>query len=224
MSRALVELDGIAFTYPGGEFSLRFPHLKLQPGERVACIGPSGSGKTTLVNLIAGIALPSTGRVRVGDDELTELSDAQRRARRIAKVGLVFQQLELLHYLSALDNILLPFRVSELPLTQEVRERARSLAVAMGLERLLGRPPGRLSQGERQRVALCRALVTRPELILGDEPTGNLDPDTATRILDLLFEQAERSGAALLMVTHDHTILSRFDRTVDLRELVERPA
>ncbi len=224
MSDALVELDRVRFVYPGGEFALHLEHLELAAGEKVACIGPSGSGKTTLVNLIAGITVPETGRVRVGGDELTKFDEGCRRARRVDRVGLVFQQLELLHYLSALDNILLPFRVSALPLTAAVRHRAHGLAEAMGIGHLLARPPARLSQGERQRVALCRALVTEPELILADEPTGNLDPDTAGVILDLLFAQVERSGAALLMVTHDHAILHRFDRTIDLRTLLERHA
>jgi putative ABC transport system ATP-binding protein len=194
-------------------------------GERVACIGPSGSGKTTLVHLIAGILAPEAGDVRLAGTLLGELSNAQRRALRITRIGMVFQEFELLDYLSAEENVLLPYHVSPaLRLDAGVRERARALAQACGVEHTLARRPNQLSQGERQRVALCRALVTEPRLILCDEPTGNLDPDTAAAVLELVFERAAALDAALLMVTHDHGLLPRFDRVIDVRELARRRA
>ncbi len=213
-------LAGVRYAYPGGGFGLAVEELAVARGERVACVGPSGCGKTTLVDLIAGIKLPNAGTVHLAGDELSALPDDARRARRITTIGMVFQEFELLDYLSALDNVLLPYHVSrELDLTAAVRERARTLARETGIEHVLTRRPRRLSQGERQRVAVCRALVTEPSLLLCDEATGNLDPATAKTTLDLLFEQAGKRGTAVFLVTHDHGILDRFDRVVDVREL-----
>ena len=132
----------------------------------------------------------------------------------------MFQEFELLPYLTVLDNILLPYRIHHvLRLDGAVRERARTLAAEVGIEDKLQRHPRKLSQGERQRVAVCRALLTTPRLILADEPTGNLDPETTTRVVDILLDQAARSGATLLIATHNHALLDRFDHVVDLTEL-----
>ena len=216
----MVSLESVRFAYPGpAGFSLSVPELSISRGERVACIGPSGSGKTTLVNLIAGILLPDDGRVEVDGREMSSLDESARRAMRIERIGMVFQEFELLEYLSAEDNVLLPFHVSgKLRLNGAVRERARSIGSATGISHVLARRPTRLSQGERQRVAICRALVTQPSLILCDEPTGNLDPVTADATLDLLFGQVAKHGATMLMVTHNHAILDRFDRVIDVSE------
>lgn len=219
MTAPCVELCDVGFRYPGGDFALDIPSLAIAEGERVACVGPSGSGKSTLVNIIAGVILPERGRVIVDGDDVTGLAENERRARRIRTIGMVFQEFELLDYLTALENILLPYRVSgALKLDRDVVARARELARTVGVEALLGRLPARLSQGERQRVALCRALLTEPSLVLCDEPTGNLDRATATGAIDLVFEQADRHGAAVLVVSHDHDIIARFDRVVDVRE------
>jgi putative ABC transport system ATP-binding protein len=218
MAAAAIELSDICFRYRGGDFELRVPELRLEAGERVAVIGPSGSGKTTLLHLVAGIALPERGRVTTAGAELSALGDAARRAFRAGHVGLVFQEFELLEYLSVLDNILLPYRINPaLRLDTPARARARALADGVGLGEKLGRAPARLSHGERQRAALCRALVTEPALVLADEPTGNLDPDNKERALDALFAYADRSGAALLTVTHDHDLLPRFQRVIDFK-------
>jgi ABC-type lipoprotein export system ATPase subunit len=224
----IAALRELRFAYPGGTFALAVEELRLARGERVALIGPSGSGKTTLAELIAGIRLPQAGSVQLCGVELTKLGEAERRALRIAKVGFVFQRFELFEYLSALDNILLPYHLNRaLALDRATRERARELAAAVGVEHVLARTPARLSQGERQRVALCRALIAEPELVIADEPTGNLDPSSSARALDLLIEQVERRGATLLVITHDHGLLERFGRVIDLRALVAdagRPA
>lgn len=219
-SSALVRLAGIRFTYAGADFALNVAELGIERGERVAFVGPSGAGKTTLVHLIAGILVPDAGTVHLGATLLSSLPDAARRAERIARIGLVFQRFELLDYLSALENVLLPFRINPaLRPTDEARERARDLIAATGLSHASARGPGQLSQGERQRVAICRALVTHPEVVICDEPTGNLDPATSASTLDLLFEQARGRDATVLMVTHDHSVLKRFDRVVDMEEL-----
>ena len=156
----------------------------------------------------------------VAETDLGGLTDGQRRAFRARRVGFVFQSFALLDYLTARENILYPYRiVRSLRLDTDARQRAVRLAEACGIGGKLDRHPGALSQGEQQRVAICRALVTCPSLILADEATGNLDPETKTVILDLLFERAAEAGATLLAVTHDHELLARFDRVIDFADL-----
>ena len=216
----MIEIRDLDFSYADRAFRLRVPELRIARGERVALIGPSGVGKTTLAYLIAGILSPWRGSIRAGGVEVATLNDAARRNFRIAHIGFVFQEFELLEYLSVLDNILLPFRLNPaLRLTAEARASATELAGAMRLGDKLRRYPQRLSQGERQRVAICRALITQPELIIADEPTGNLDPCTAETILALLLDESSRRGATLLMITHNHALLERFDRVVDVGRL-----
>jgi putative ABC transport system ATP-binding protein len=215
----MIHISSLNFRYPIGEFRLNIPEFSVKRSGKVAVIGPSGSGKTTLLNLISGIITPVAGSVRVGDVEVSSLADDGRRDYRITNIGFVFQDFELLDYLSVMDNILHPYRITAaLHLADEVRERAGQLAEGMGIGDKLNRYPGNLSQGEKQRAAICRALLPQPKLILSDEATGNLDPDNKERILELLFESVEDNGATLLAVTHDHELLPRFDRVVDFRE------
>ncbi len=224
----MIRVSDLEFRYKEGEFRLRVPKLEVARGESVAFIGPSGSGKTTLLNLVAGIVLPRSGRIFADDVEVTALSDEERRNYRIARFGLVFQEFELLEYLSVLDNILLPYRINPaLPFAPGVRERAETLAKRVGIADKLGRHPSKLSQGERQRVAVCRAVLPQPVVLLADEPTGNLDPANKGRVLSILFDFAEESGATLLTVTHDRDLLERFDRVIDFKEFgetVDEPA
>ncbi len=216
----MIRIEQLDFGYREGEFRLQIPELTIDAGGGTAVIGPSGSGKTTLLHLLVGIQVPDSGRITVDDVEVTALDQAACRDFRIRKVGLVFQEFELLPYLTVLDNILLPYRIHRvLRLDDAVRERARTLAAEVGIEDKLARHPRKLSQGERQRVAVCRALLTAPRLILADEPTGNLDPETTSRVVDILLDQAARSGATLLTATHNHALLDRFDHVVDLTEL-----
>jgi ABC-type lipoprotein export system ATPase subunit len=215
----MVQITDMQFRYGESGFRLDIPTLEIGLAEKVSFIGPSGSGKTTLLNLIAGISVPENGQIRIGTREITGLSDANRRNFRVSNIGLVFQQFELLEYLSVLDNIVLPYRINPtLALTSAVRERAEHLADQVGIADKLGRYPHRLSQGERQRVAVCRAVMTEPSLVLADEPTGNLDPANKMRVLDILLEYIDSNGATLVTVTHDHEILERFDRVVDFRD------
>lgn len=215
----MVRIEDLDFRYGEGDFRLAIPTLRVEKATTTAFIGPSGSGKTTLLNLIAGIALPGTGRIETSGVEVSALSDDQRRRFRVGTIGLVFQEFELLEYLTVLDNILLPYRIhSALTLSSEVRERAARLAERVGISDKLHRHPRRLSQGERQRVAVCRAVLTDPPLLLTDEPTGNLDPVNRERVLDILFDYVEESGTTLVSVTHDHEILERFGRVVDFRD------
>ncbi|MEE9393286.1 MAG: ABC transporter ATP-binding protein [Planctomycetota bacterium] len=221
MTKAMIELNDVAFGY-GDEFSLAVPKLQVNRGEKVACIGPSGTGKTTLINLMTGILQPDQGEVRLDGVDIQKLGEDARRRIRIQTVGMVFQQFELLEYLSALENILLPYHLNPaLKLDAAAKARARKIAQDMGISRILNRKPRQLSQGERQRVAISRALVTEPALLIADEPTGNLDPENSDTILDLLFAPCEERGATLLVVTHDHGLLPRFDRVIDIMAMAE---
>lgn len=218
----MINVADLAFRYRNSPFELRIGELSVAKKECVAVVGPSGSGKTTLLNLLAGILEPNSGTVAVADTKLTGLSDAARRDFRIANIGFVFQDFELIEYLDVRENILLPcFINSSLPATAELRTRAESLAESMGLGDKLKRPVGRLSQGERQRVAICRALLTKPPLLLADEPTGNLDPSNKNHIVGLLAEYVRSHDATLVVVTHDHSLLPLFDRTIDFAQLLK---
>ena len=221
----MISVEDLSFRYGDTSFRLRVPEFSLQENERVAIVGPSGSGKTTLLNLIAGILTPEAGRVDVAGTDVAQLSDAQRRRFRASTIGFVFQDFALLDYLSARQNILYPYRITPaLKLDADARDRAEALAASCGIGDKLDRHPTALSQGEQQRVAICRALVTQPKLILSDEATGTLDPDSKARILDLLFDQASQAGAAVLAVTHDHELLPRFQRVLDFAQFREDAA
>ncbi|MFT5092068.1 MAG: putative ABC transport system ATP-binding protein [Porticoccaceae bacterium] len=215
----MLEIDDLEFRYQVDGFGLRVASLRIAAGETVALVGPSGCGKTTLLNLLAAIAVPSKGNIRIDGRELTFMNDAARRAFRISSVGMVFQEFELLDYLNVEENILLPFLLNS---SQRIRHESRAdvaeLAESLGLTSLLQRRIDRLSHGERQRVAIARALITNPQLLLADEPTGNLDPATRDRIVDLLFEHATRRQAAFVMATHDHSLTDRFDLVIDFSQ------
>jgi ABC-type lipoprotein export system ATPase subunit len=216
-----VRISDLHFRYGEGDFRLEVPDLAIESGSTVAFIGPSGCGKTTLLNLMAGIVTPTRGRIWTCGTELGPLSDAERRAFRISTIGLVFQEFELLEYLTVLDNVLLPYRVhSALRLTESVRKRARGLSDRVGMADKLYRYPRKLSHGERQRVAVCRSVLPEPAILLADEPTGNLDPSNKDRVLDILFDFIHEQGTTLVAVTHDHELLSRFERVIDFRDLL----
>ncbi len=215
----MIAVSDLEFRFAHSDFGLVVPSLKIAAGERVAIAGPSGSGKTTLLHLISGILPPSRGKIQVHDRDLGALDEAARRAFRVARIGLVFQNFELISYLDVWENILLPCRLNPaLRLTPDRERRAERLARETGIEHRLRYFPHRLSHGEKQRVAICRALLPEPPLLLADEPTGNLDPQAKQRVVDLLFEQVARGGATLLMVTHDTEIAARFPRVLDCRE------
>ena len=215
----MITIDNLDFRYPSGEFRLRIPEFFVNKSAKVAVVGPSGSGKTTLLNLIAGILVPASGTIMIKDTAINALRDDKRRDFRITSIGFVFQDFELLDYLNVLDNILHSYRITRaLSLNATVKIRAAGLAEEMGIGDKLRRMVNDLSQGEKQRVAICRALLPRPELILADEATGNLDPKNKERILELLFRAVEEHKATLLAITHDHDLLKWFDRIIDFRD------
>ena len=218
----MIAIENLDFAWPNSGFRLAIESLKIAAGESLAIIGPSGSGKTTLLNLLAGIERAQQGSVNVLDTELKMLSDQQRRNFRCSNIGFVFQQFELLDYLNVKENIELPFLINQSLGSERAQladtDAVSELAASMGIADKLSRYPRKLSQGEKQRVAICRALITNPKLILADEPTGNLDPANKQRTLDLLFEQASRNGQTLIVVTHDMSIVDGFDRSIDFSQ------
>jgi putative ABC transport system ATP-binding protein len=217
----MIEVRNLEFGYPSGGFRLNVSDFRVEAGESVALTGPSGCGKTTLIHLVAGILEASAGSIEVAGLDVASLGHQDRQDLRVLKVGLVFQEFELLEYLDVLDNVVLPYRLTPLlELDEDVRDRARKLVEEMGIGDALHRFPEQLSQGERQRVALCRALVTRPAVILGDEPTGNLDPANRDHVIDALLSYGRSTDAPVLVVTHDYELLPRFDRTIDVMELL----
>jgi putative ABC transport system ATP-binding protein len=215
----MIAITGLEFQFPHSDFRLAVASLKIAHADRVAIIGPSGSGKTTLLHLIAGILSPVRGTITIQDREINSLGEAARRAFRVAQIGLVFQSFELVSYLDVFENVLLPYRLNPaLRLSPEIAHRVEQLARETGIAHRLRYFPHRLSQGEKQRVAICRAMLPEPPLLLADEPTGNLDPMAKQRVVDLLFEQVSRTGAALVMVTHDTEIAARFPRVLNCRD------
>ena len=228
----MIEVTDLKFEYGDGgrkensdsPFSLQVPRLSVTAGTSAAVVGPSGSGKTTLLHLLSGILIPGSGSIAIGGFHPAGESDSARRRHRLRNIGMVFQNFELIEYLSVLDNVLLPCRIdTSIPLTSELRDRARELLSHCGLEHLVRRNITQLSQGEQQRVAICRALLTSPALILADEPTGNLDPTTSQQIMNLLLNSVRDQGATLVMVTHDHSLLNQFDQTIDFLQFLSSP-
>ena len=219
MRSPAIALNQVTFSYPGESFCFTFPDLSITSGEHIAFIGSSGCGKTTLANLISGILPQNSGSIRVLDHELSTMNDAGRRTFRSRDIGFVFQEFELLDYLPGSQNILLPYHLHpELGLTPATKERMHALASKAGVEHLLHRYPQQMSQGERQRIAICRALITEPSLIIADEPTGNLAPDQSNEIMRHIHQTVRDHQATLITITHDHHLLEPFDRVIDLSQ------
>jgi len=217
----MLRITDLYFKYPKSDFQLQIDNLAFKKGGTHALIGPSGSGKTTLLNLIAGISIPQKGSIHYKDTAVNKLSESERRAYRISKIGFVFQDFKLINYLMVFENIKLPYRINaRLKLDPGIKERIGMLSEYGGISKYLMKYPKRLSQGERQRVAICRALVTQPELILADEPTGNLDPKNKKKILDLLFKYCREQETTLITVTHDHELLPDFDEVIDFSKFL----
>jgi putative ABC transport system ATP-binding protein len=187
--------------------------FEIRVGEAVAIIGVSGSGKSTLLGLLAGLDAPSAGSVRIDGHDLFALDEDGRAALRGRMVGFVFQSFQLLPAMTALENVMLPL---ELAGAAGAEADARAMLSRVGLAERVNHYPKQLSGGEQQRVAIARAFVTRPKLLLADEPTGNLDAATGGQVIDLLFQLNRESGATLLLVTHDEALTQRCDRVLRL--------
>ena len=207
----ILAISGLAKAY-GGSPVFAQVDLQLQAGEFVALLGESGVGKSTLLNCIAGLDEADAGQVRLAGQDVAALTEPERAALRRQRLGFVFQAFHLLPHLSVAENVALPL----LLLGKPDPARVEQLLAAVGLAGSGGRPPAQLSGGQLQRVALARALVHKPMLILADEPTGNLDPDTAGRMMDVLLAQVRAEKAACLLVTHSAAAAARADRVLRL--------
>jgi putative ABC transport system ATP-binding protein len=216
----LVVLAGVEKTYQSGRVpfrALRGIDLEIWAGEMVAIVGPSGSGKTTIVNLIAGIDRPSAGTVTVNGTRLDRLGEENLAIWRRANIGLVFQFFQLMPTLSALDNTVLPMELARQGSRRTRQTQARALLSSVGLTNRGSRLPVELSGGEQQRVALARAMAGRPRILIGDEPTGNLDTETAREMFGLLAD-LNAAGTTVIFVTHDPSLAALASRVVTVRD------
>jgi putative ABC transport system ATP-binding protein len=216
----IVLARGVEKRYGEGDNAFTALHevsLSIPRGRTVALIGPSGSGKSTLLNLLGAVDRPTTGTIRIGGQDLSRLSDAHLALFRRRRLGFVFQSFHLLPSLTVFDNVAVPFTLDR-KLTGERREEIHQLLARLGVADKARRYPDELSGGQQQRVALARAVVHRPDLILADEPTGNLDAATGRVILDLLVELRRESGITIVMATHSEEAAARCDDRIRLAD------
>lgn len=222
---AVVELDQVTFRWPGqGTDVIAVERLRLSAGEHLFVRGASGSGKTTLLNLLAGIHVPTSGHVRLLDTDIGSLSPSKRDRFRADHIGVVFQQFNLLPYLSALENVVVscafsPRKRDRAAGVGDIDETARGLLRSLKLaDDLHNAPVSKLSVGQQQRVAVARSLLGGPEILIADEPTSALDADNRDRFLDLLFHEVAEQGCTLIFVSHDQQLAGRFERVLELAE------
>ena len=227
MTQALIELNDLSFSWPGQPVLLDIPAFRLEPGETLFLKGPSGSGKTTLLGLLGGVQKADSGTIRLLGQELGELGSGARDRFRVDHTGYIFQQFNLLPFLSVRENVELPCHFSRLRASRAVQRHgsvdnaAQTLLTHLGLKdpALLERRADSLSIGQQQRVAAARALIGQPELVIADEPTSALDADAREAFIQLLFAECREAGASLLFVSHDQSLAPLFDRNLSLSEL-----
>ena len=213
---AVLHLNDVT-KYFGGAPVLSGITLDINAGETVAIMGPSGSGKSTLLHCMSGVLTPTSGQVLFKDAVLSDASDAARSRTRLADFGFVFQDHQLLPELSALDNVALPAMLNGTS-RSKARAKAQELLNQLGLGSMVDRRPGQVSGGQAQRIAIARALVTSPAVIFADEPTGALDQATGHEVMQLLTAVVQRTGAALVMVTHDSRVADWMERRIEIRD------
>ena len=214
----MLSLRGVARAYRSGEKTLNVlqgADLDLRPGEMVGLVGPSGSGKSTLLHIAGLLEKPDAGSVSFAGEDALSMSDKQRTLMRRMQLGFVYQFHHLLPELNAVDNVAVPLMINGAPRAR-ARRRGEELLKLMGLSERHHHQPGQLSGGEQQRVAIARSLANHPKVLIADEPTGNLDPATSTRVFQSLFEIARREGVAVLVATHNLELTAHMDRVLTL--------
>ncbi|GBE29520.1 lipoprotein-releasing system ATP-binding protein LolD [bacterium BMS3Bbin04] len=217
MNISVVDVNDVSKTYNHGRVqALRNVSLNVEQAAFIALAGPSGSGKTTLLNLIGALDIPDEGSIRVAGQSLSELNDKQRTALRRERIGFVFQQFNLVPVLTAAENVALPLEILPHISATERRQRYMEILKRVGLEGMEHRLPTQLSGGQQQRIAVARALVKNPPLVLADEPTANLDGTTGMAIVDLMNQMREELGVSFVFASHDPRLLERVDTVIEM--------
>ncbi|HFC6352999.1 TPA: lipoprotein-releasing ABC transporter ATP-binding protein LolD [Neisseria elongata] len=220
MSNTILACEAVCKNYYDGQLNVQVLDnltLQVEKGRSIGIVGASGSGKSTLLHILGGLDKPTSGRVSLMGQDLSELSQKQLSRLRNQHLGFVYQFHHLLPEFSALENVMMPLLIGKRP-KEQARERALLMLEKVGLKDRVLHRPGELSGGERQRAAIARALVTDPACLLADEPTGNLDRKNALNILDMMMELKQELGTALVVVTHDDEMAARFDRVLNMTD------
>jgi len=220
MSKPIVETENLVKVYKHGKIevhALRGITVKMPNGKIIGLVGPSGSGKTTLLNIIGGLDMPTKGKIYVDGIDLTKLSEKRLAEYRLNKIGFVFQFLNLIPVLTALENIEVPMILAKIP-KEERRKRAIELLKMVGLEDRMNHKPDEMSGGEQQRVAIARALANNHSIVLADEPTGNVDTDTTIKIMEIIVKLNRSLGKTFIIATHDPIVKERCEKIYNIRD------
>ena len=217
----MITIENLYFKYREAQgFELKIKELKIADGEKCCIVGPSGSGKTTLVNLLTGIYKPVSGTIRIDNMDISDRNEKEIRGFRINSIGYIFQDFGLIDYLNVEDNILLPVYLSPgMSVNRSMKERVDYLLTRLNLGDKRSSFSRQLSQGEKQRVSIARAVLLKPRIIIGDEATGNLDAKTTEKIMELLLEVVAESGSTFIFITHNLLLMKYFKRVIDIIEL-----
>ncbi len=220
-SKTIIKIDNVWKKYDMGKAEplvvLKDINIEIHKGEFVAIVGPSGSGKSTMMNIVGALDVPSWGSVFLGSRNISEMNESSLAFLRGKTIGFIFQQFNLLPTLNALQNVMLPMEIADIS-GSEAKERATELLTALGLGERLSHKPNELSQGQQQRVAIARALANNPEVILADEPTGNLDSKTGKFVMEFLEKINRKEGKTVILITHDIELLRYAKRIIHIKD------